>query len=125
MEAKLASTPFAGDPDCLALALRIIKEGVPDFSATQMQKVMKSPGGAEDWLKLEQCKKIQIEAMKAKTGLDFGCFVKQFIPNEFDSLTQCWQAHRDRNICRKQIFEACDALHSQWSRILLHGVYTP
>ena len=111
----LASSPFASDPECLALALRIIKEGAPDFNDSQMRKVFSSKKGQEDWFKLEKCK-------KKRGGLDFSCFVNEFLSDDFDELKQCWQTKKDPHICAPQILRACDAIHTAWNKIVASGV---
>ena len=101
MEA-LAASPFARDPDCLAHAIRIMKA---DASVAR---------GRLDNERLRQCE-------RDGKGLDLGCFINKFLPDEFAELGRCWKRNPSHDVCAREIFKACGKMHSEWSALLLRG----
>ena len=110
----MASSPFAADPDCLQLALRIIKQGVPDMSETQMRRIV-DPESRERFEKITKCRK--------EGGIDFACFLKNFAEEEHREWRLCWTKHnRQTECCLNEIYAVCDKMRGEWSALILSGI---
>jgi hypothetical protein len=113
--ASAASSPFAADPDCLGLAMRIIKEGVPDFTEEQRRRIAANPAFRKRLVQVEQCRK-----SAPKRGIDFGCYVKSFANEEHAALRQCWTtSNRSQADCIEQIYNTCDRLKQSWDALII------
>ena len=101
----------------MALALRLIREGLPEFTAAQRRQIARSAESSKLVDEMEQCRK-----PAPHRGVDFGCFLTTFLPQEHAALTQCWTTRRAREPqidCLEQIYHTCDRIHNVWSRYLL------
>ena len=103
-------SPFSADSDCLSLAVRIIKEGIPDFSPHQIREMNSMQN---EFRELQQCKR--------RSGADFACVADKLFPDEFRNLSKCWKDYKDKEICRDQIFDVCKKLHCEWSTLVFAG----
>jgi len=101
--------PFSRDSDCLSLAVRIVREGLPDFSPAQIKRI----GNHKEFFELEKCSK--------RKGADFACVCDKLIPQEFSNLNGCLKTFRKNEKCENEIFAACEKLQTKWSALLLSG----
>jgi hypothetical protein len=104
---EMDQVPFSKDPECLALAIRIVKEGLPDFSPAQL-KAMRDK---QIWAELQQCR-------RNPNGVDFGCVCQKMFPAEMEKLDRCWKRFKNKDICERQIFRACEKMQETWSQLL-------
>ena len=115
LPAAAASSPFSADPECMALALRIIKDGVPEFTDMQRRRIIGNPASRDRLQQVEQCRKTA-----PKQGIEFGCYIKAFLPQEHAVLRKCWTKHgRSHAACLDEIYTTCDKLKQSWDSLLL------
>jgi hypothetical protein len=90
--------------------VRIVKEGLPDFSPQQIRKMKKE---RIEWEELQQCRR--------RGGADFACVADKLFPGQFKNLSKCWTVHKSKEKCGDEIFQVCERLHTKWSSLVFAG----
>ena len=108
---QLSQSPFAADSDCLELAVRIIKQGVPDYSDAQIARIQSKKSNLREFEKFAQCE-------RPNGKIDFGKFAKDFFPAENEALGRCWREHRSAEKCATEIVAACDRMQQEWAKLM-------